>query len=58
MYGKKHSQETIEKLKEKSKNRPKRIWINDGKIETCISVSEKLPEGFSYGRIKFKSKEK
>jgi group I intron endonuclease len=58
MFGKKHSQETIEKLKEKSKNRPKRIWINDGKIETCISISEKLPEGFSYGRVKFKRKSK
>jgi len=58
MYGKKHSPETIEKLKEKAKNRPKRIWINDGKIETCIFASEKLPEGFSYGRIKFKRKNK
>ena len=54
MYGKKHSPETIEKIKQKQKNREKRVWINDGKKETCISINEKLPQGFSYGRIKFK----
>ena len=54
MYGKKHSPETIEKIKQKQKNREKRVWINDGKKETCISINVELPQGFSYGRIKFK----
>jgi len=58
MYGRKHSQETIEKIKDKAKKRPKRIWINNGKVETCIPESEKLPDGFFCGRIKFKNKEK
>jgi len=53
MYGKKHSQETIEKLKEKAKNRPKRIWINNGTQEKLISIDEKIPMNYTKGRVRF-----
>lgn len=40
MYGKKHSPETITKLSQKAKLRPKRIWVNNGIIENLIVVGE------------------
>jgi group I intron endonuclease len=52
MYGKKHSPETIEKLKEKAKNRPKRIWINNGVEEKLIPVDEQIPIGYNTGRMR------
>lgn len=58
MYGKKHSEDTIEKIRQKQKNREKRVWINDGKIENLILENNELPEGFNYGRISFKQKKK
>lgn len=58
MYGKKHSQETIEKIKEKAKNRPKKIWINNGIIEKQLTINDEIPEEFTRGRIKFKNKNK
>lgn len=53
MYGKKHSPETIEKLKEKAKNRPKRFWINNGVDERLINVDESIPIGYNKGRVRF-----
>jgi hypothetical protein len=53
MYGKKHSPETIEKLKEKAKNRPKRFWINNGVDERLINVDESMPIGYNKGRVRF-----
>lgn len=52
MHGKKHSFETIEKLKETAKNRPKRIWINDGTIEKLMNIDNQIPIGYTKGRIK------
>lgn len=52
MYGKKHSPETIEKLKEKAKNRPKRFWINNGIEEKLISIDENIPMGYNRGRVR------
>jgi len=53
MYGKKHSPETIEKLREKAKNRLKRIWINNGVEEKLIPVDEQIPIGYNKGRVRF-----
>jgi len=52
MYGKKHSPETIEKLREKAKNRPKRIWVNNGVKEKLIPVDEQMPIGYNKGRVR------
>lgn len=52
MHGKKHSFETIEKLKETAKNRPKRIWINDGTTEKLMNIDNQIPIGYTKGRIK------
>ena len=52
MYGKKHSPETIEKLKQKAKNRPKRFWINNGIEEKLISIDEQIPIGYNIGRVR------
>jgi len=52
MYGKKHSPETIEKLKQKAKNRPKRFWINNGIEEKLISIDEQIPIGYNKGRVR------
>jgi group I intron endonuclease len=52
MYGKKHSPETIEKLKERAKNRPKRFWINNGVEEKLINVDENIPTGYNKGRVR------
>lgn len=54
MYGKKHSPETIEKIREKLKASPKKLWVNNGIKETLILADAEVPEGFTYGRIKFK----
>lgn len=53
MYGKKHSPETIEKLKEKAKNRPKKMWINNGVEEKLINLDKKIPAGYTKGRMGF-----
>ncbi len=53
MYGKKHSPETIEKLKERAKNRPKRFWINNGVEEKLINIDENIPTGYNKGRVRF-----
>jgi hypothetical protein len=53
MCGKKHSPETIEKLKQKAKNRPKRIWINNGIQEKLITIDEPIPMGYNKGRVRF-----
>lgn len=53
MYGKTHSPETIEKLREKAKNRPKRIWINNGIEEKLMLVDESMPMGYNKGRVRF-----
>lgn len=53
MYGKKHSPETIGKLKERAKNRPKRFWINNGVEEKLINVDENIPIGYNKGRVRF-----
>ena len=53
MYGKKHSSETIEKLKERAKNRPKRIWVNNGLIEKLVPIDEQIPIGYNRGRVRF-----
>lgn len=52
MYGKKHSPETIEKLKQKAKKRPKRFWINNGIEEKLISIDEQIPIGYNTGRVR------
>ena len=52
MYGKKHSPETIEKLKEKAKNRPKRVWINNGIEEKLMNIDESIPMGYNKGRVR------
>ena len=52
MHGKKHSPETIEKLKQKAKNRPKRFWINNGIEEKLISIDEQIPIGYNIGRVR------
>lgn len=52
MYGKNHSEETIEKLKEKAKSRPKRTWINNGINEKLILVDKSIPYGYITGRLK------
>jgi group I intron endonuclease len=52
MYGKKHSPETIEKMKEKAKNRPKRFWINNGIEEKLITIDESIPMGYNKGRVR------
>jgi len=53
MYGKKHSLETIEKIKQKAKNRPKRIWVNNGTEEKLITIDESIPMGYNKGRVRF-----
>ena len=53
MYGKKHSPETIGKLKQKAKNRPKRIWVNNGTEEKLITIDESIPMGYNKGRVRF-----
>lgn len=53
MYGKKHLPETIEKLREKAKNRPKRMWINNGINEKLINIDENIPMGYNKGRVRF-----
>lgn len=52
MYGKKHSPETIEKIKEKAKNRPKRVWINNGIEEKLMNIDEQMPIGYNKGRVR------
>jgi len=52
MFGKKHSSETIEKIKERAKNRPKRFWINNGAEEKLISIDEQIPIGYNTGRVR------
>jgi len=52
MYGKKHSPETIQKLKEKAKNRQKRFWINNGIEEKLITIDENIPAGYNKGRVR------
>lgn len=52
MYGKKHSPETIEKLREKAKNRPKRVWINNGIEEKLMNIDESIPMGYNKGRVR------
>jgi group I intron endonuclease len=52
MYGKKHSPETIEKLKEKAKNRTKRFWVNNGIDEKLINIDESIPFGYNTGRVR------
>jgi group I intron endonuclease len=52
MYGKKHSPETIEKLKERAKNRHKRFWINNGVEEKLINIDENIPIGYNRGRVR------
>lgn len=53
MYGKKHSTQSIEKMKLKAKNRPKRIWINNGIEEKLISIDDSIPESYTKGRMRF-----
>lgn len=48
-YGKHHSEETKQKISEKNKARPKRVWVTNGIIETLV---ETVPEGFRLGRLK------
>jgi len=52
MYGKKHSPETIQKLREKAKNRQKRFWINNGIEEKLINIDENIPIGYNRGRMR------
>lgn len=52
MYGKKHSPETIEKLREKAKIRPKRFWVNNGVEEKLITIDESIPIGYNKGRVR------
>lgn len=52
MYGRKHSDETKEKIRKKAKNRPKRIWINNGISEKLIPIDKPIPEGYDKGRKK------
>lgn len=52
MYGKKHSPETIKKIKEKLKQSPKRIWINNNKEERLIIWNSEIPSGYTRGRLK------
>ncbi len=52
MFGKKHLPETIEKIKERAKNRPKRFWINNGMEERLISIDEQIPMGYNKGRVR------
>ncbi len=52
MYGKNHSPETIEKLREKAKNRPKRVWINNGIEEKLMNIDESIPMGYNKGRVR------
>jgi group I intron endonuclease len=52
MYGKTHSPETIEKLRERAKNRPKRFWINNGIEEKLINIDENIPIGYNKGRVR------
>ena len=52
MYGKKHSPETIENLREKAKNRPKRVWINNGIEEKLMNIDESIPMGYNKGRVR------
>jgi len=52
MFGKKHSAETIKKLKERAKNRPKRFWVNNGVEEKLISIDEQIPIGYNSGRVR------
>lgn len=53
MYGKNHSPETIEKMREKAKSRSKRFWINNGVDERLINVGEGIPIGYNKGRVRF-----
>jgi group I intron endonuclease len=52
MYGKTHSPETIEKLRERAKNRPKRYWVNNGIKEKLINIDENIPIGYNKGRVR------
>lgn len=52
MYGKKHSPETIEKIKKQRYNLPKRMWITNGIEEKLIQVDESIPNGYNKGRVK------
>jgi len=52
MYGKTHSPETIEKLRERAKNRPKRYWVNNGIKEKLNNIDENIPIGYNKGRVR------
>jgi ribosome recycling factor len=54
MYGKNHSPETIEKLKNAAKNRPKRIWVNNMVEEKLIPFDSEIPLNYIKGRLPFK----
>jgi hypothetical protein len=52
MFGKKHSEETLEKIKKKSLGRTLGTkWINDGKQNKRLKVGFELPEGWLFGRL-------
>ena len=53
LIGRKFSPETIEKIKQKAKNRPKRIWVNNGTEEKLITIDESIPMGYNKGRVRF-----
>jgi hypothetical protein len=53
MYGKKHSPETIKKMKKKRvENEVKRIWVNNQVQEKLILFDNPITLGYTSGRIK------
>jgi hypothetical protein len=44
---------SYEKIKQKAKNRPKRIWVNNGTEEKLITIDESIPMGYNKGRVRF-----
>ena len=55
MFGKHHTEETKQKIRNSSKGLNKdRIWINNGVENRFIHFDEDIPEGFIRGRLKRK----
>ena len=52
MYGRKHSPETIAKIRQKAFERPKKKWcVEPSGKNHLINATEELPEGWQWGRF-------
>jgi len=55
LYGWSHSPESVKKMIQSRKNRPKVMWITDDVKSKQIPISDPMPDGWRQGRPHFKS---